>query len=379
MALDNRGPELGAVCYAFAAVALVSALLRFYVRLRIVKSFGVDDYFMLVSLISFLLFVASSLIGIHFGAGRHLLAISNYGREKAIMCWWFCYLWYCLAMTATKVSIGYFLLRVVVRRTHLWIIYSVMGLNILSGIAFFFITLFQCTPVSKFWNRDQPGKCLGMDAVISITYVYGACSIICDFTCTLLPIFIIWGLNMDKRSKVALMPVMALACVASSATVVRFAYCKDAKDPDFLYATINIVIWSTIEQGLAVTAGSLATLRPLLRSLAQKLGFTSARPSELKDSDYHDRFQYGRKSKNNPEISNGEGLRLAPIKDHEGRLASATASDSYGKTNTSWEARVPPNNESEEELTALNANSISYSRGKSLRVTTLERGQNWAQ
>ena len=139
-------------------------------------------------------------------------------------------------MTATKISICYFLLRVVVSRTHLWITYAVMALNILSGIAFFFITLFQCRPVDAFWNRDplNPGRCLGMDVVITITYVYSSCGIICDFTCTFLPMFIISGLNMDRRSKYALMPIMALACVASAATVVRFVYCKDAKDPDFL-------------------------------------------------------------------------------------------------------------------------------------------------
>ena len=34
---------------------------------------------------------------------------------------------------------------------------------------------------------------------------------------------------------------------------------------DFLYATVNIAIWSNIETGLGISAGSLATLRPLLR------------------------------------------------------------------------------------------------------------------
>lgn len=49
----------------------------------------------------------------------------------------------------------------------------------------------------------------------------------------------------------------------------------DFKNPDFLWATVDIAIWSDIEQGLAVTAGSLATLRPLYRQLSSKFGFTS--------------------------------------------------------------------------------------------------------
>jgi hypothetical protein len=42
-----------------------------------------------------------------------------------------------------------------------------------------------------------------------------------------------------------------------------------------LDATVDIAIWSTIEQGLAITAGSLATLRPLFKLLSRKLGFSS--------------------------------------------------------------------------------------------------------
>lgn len=49
--------------------------------------------------------------------------------------------------------------------------------------------------------------------VVTNTYIYSAFSIICDFAFALFPIFIIWGLNMNKRSKVALAPIMLMACV----------------------------------------------------------------------------------------------------------------------------------------------------------------------
>jgi hypothetical protein len=40
-------------------------------------------------------------------------------------------------------------------------------------------------------------------------------------------------------------------------------------------ATTDIAIWSTIEQGLAITAGSLATLRPLFFLAMRRLGLTT--------------------------------------------------------------------------------------------------------
>lgn len=48
---------------------------------------------------------------------------------------------------------------------------------------------------------------------------------------------------------------------------------------DFLYATVDIAIWSTVEQGLAITAGSLATLRPLFKHIGYSLGLTT-RPTD---------------------------------------------------------------------------------------------------
>lgn len=52
---------------------------------------------------------------------------------------------------------------------------------------------------------------------------------------------------------------------ASSAVIVRIPYIQNYADKQFLYKTTNIAIWSNIEGGLGITAGSLTTLRPLIR------------------------------------------------------------------------------------------------------------------
>ena len=80
---------------------------------------------------------------------------------------------------------------------------------------------------------------------------------------------------------------------ASIAVAVRFAYIHNFKNPDFLCksymlsllcwshllnyigATLDIAIWSCAEQGLAVIAGCLATLRPLVRFMGESCGLWS--------------------------------------------------------------------------------------------------------
>jgi hypothetical protein len=52
-----------------------------------------------------------------------------------------------------------------------------------------------------------------------------------------------------------------------------------------LYDTVDIAIWSTVEQCLAITAAGLATLQPLIKLIGYKLGFAS-RPTLPDPSGY---------------------------------------------------------------------------------------------
>jgi len=61
------------------------------------------------------------------------------------------------------------------------------------------------------------------------------------------------------------------------ATIIRVPYVKSLNNTDdFLYATIEVAIWSSCELGLGMTAANCATLRPLFRKLLPSLGFQSS-------------------------------------------------------------------------------------------------------
>lgn len=49
---NNRGPQLLAVNFLFLFMAVIATALRCYTRIFIVKSFGVDDYLMVVATVS---------------------------------------------------------------------------------------------------------------------------------------------------------------------------------------------------------------------------------------------------------------------------------------------------------------------------------------
>lgn len=158
--------------------------------------------------------MTSVVVGVKYGTGRHHWDLEPADEQKAMQAWWFCYLWYCLGMIASKISIGYFLLRITVRKLDIWIIYSVMSITVIAGAIFFFATLFQCNPVSFFWDRSLAnGTCVNIEVIIALTYFYSACSVICDFTFAILPVFLIMSLRMDRKTRLALVPIVTMACV----------------------------------------------------------------------------------------------------------------------------------------------------------------------
>ena len=63
-------------------------------------------------------------------------------------------------------------------------------------------------------------------------------------------------------------------------------YLMKFKSPDFLWDTLDVAIWSDIEQGLAITAGSLATLRPLYRDVTRRLGWTDVATQTFPTGDH---------------------------------------------------------------------------------------------
>ncbi|KAL3471740.1 integral membrane protein [Aspergillus californicus] len=265
----DRSIAVQTVAAVFMPIAVIAVMLRCYVRGFLIKGFGWDDGTMVVAMLFYVMFSACMIGGTRYGTGRKFENLTSHQRVTAMEYWWLCEIAYCFASIGCKVSVCIFLLRITVKRLHMWLLYIVMALTVISGLAFMFIMLLQCKPLEFFWTRTAvpvpEGHCIDIQIVIAMTYVYSFFAALCDFTVGILPIFIVHKLQMRKQTKLAVIGILSMACIASSAVIVRMPFVNTFADDDFLWATIEIAIWSNIETGLGITAGSLATLRPLLR------------------------------------------------------------------------------------------------------------------
>ncbi|KAJ0418792.1 hypothetical protein BJY00DRAFT_324727 [Aspergillus carlsbadensis] len=322
---NDRSLAVTTVAAVFMSVATVAVLLRCYVRGFLIKAFGWDDAVMVVAMAFYLMFSGCMIGGAIYGTGRRFAVLTAHERVTAMKYWWLCEIAYCFASIGCKVSVCIFLMRITVRRLHIWILSFVMAFTVITGLLFMFIMLLQCKPLEYFWTRTAldptiEGSCISIEIVIIMTYVYSAFAALCDFTVGILPIFIVRKLHMRRKTKMAVVGILGMACVASSAVIVRFPYVKTFRDPDFLYATVEIAIWSNIEAGLGITAGSLATLRPLLRHW---LGSTTS------DGDYNNASPFPGRS---------GSKRLGGTRDHERNRAFPLGS----LDNSSTQARLRP-------------------------------------
>ncbi|KAJ4339632.1 hypothetical protein N0V87_003073 [Didymella glomerata] len=144
---------------------------------------------------------------------------------------------------------------------------------VVIGVTYFFLSLFQCAPVDFFWTRMRgvtDGKCINMDVIIGMTYLYGSVAAATDIGFGVLLGALVWRLNVERRTKVLIAPLLGMACIASYAALVRMPYIENFKSADFLYGTVDISLWSTVEVGVSVFAANLATLRPLIQHVSEK-------------------------------------------------------------------------------------------------------------
>ena len=179
-------------------------------------------------------YIASSLVGVHYGTGRHHRDLTKENIEIARHCWWFCYIFYSWSMICAKMSIGFLLLRISFKRIHTWILYAAMLTSVVAGGAFFLVVVFQCWPVYRFWKDHTLDVCVTNDLIVGLAYVYSVFSIISDFTFAIIPGFLVWDLQLKRRAKIALIPLMTMGCIASAAVIARLPFVSKFNDPDFL-------------------------------------------------------------------------------------------------------------------------------------------------
>ncbi|KAF2148600.1 hypothetical protein K461DRAFT_298000 [Myriangium duriaei CBS 260.36] len=252
---------MGLTSFAIILVAVILSL-RIYVRTVIIKSFGLDDWLLLLS---FCIFVAdaavifrSGLITKRHGITAVLLEVSALDIASMLL--------YIMNQVFLKLSIALFFLRIPQRRWQIWTIRVSVTIFTIYSTGFFFLALFKCGSPDKF--NFIYGHCLSWDILGWVIYTSAILNAIVDWILITTPILVIWGSMMSRQSKVQVCAILMLGIAGSLLSVARIPFIKHLRiihSPEYFGQLVPITMLSGAETAVGIGAISLAALRPLLK------------------------------------------------------------------------------------------------------------------
>ncbi|OJD26601.1 hypothetical protein ACJ73_02010 [Blastomyces percursus] len=264
----NKGPMLNAITWTECSVALVLVMARVITRTRLIQRWGWDDAFMCLAMACALVNTICVTICIHYGTGRHVYYLNEHQKVQANKFNWISQGFHVMSTNWGKVSIGFFLLRIVDRaKRQKYVFFGGMVLLTIVNSVCVYTIYGQCTPTTALWNGTGPGKkgsCWHPNLQRDYAFFQGSFSAASDLALALYPVFIIWRLQMARKLKIGLTCVLALGIVATAAAIVKTIFLAElVARADYTFETINLTTWISTEQYVIIIAACIPTLGPL--------------------------------------------------------------------------------------------------------------------
>ncbi|RMJ24322.1 hypothetical protein PHISP_04796 [Aspergillus sp. HF37] len=155
---------------------------------------------------------------------------------------------YTLALLGFKLALLTSYLRIAgFVNTYRYTTYVVMALVTCNQFIFTFVITLACHPVSKQWNPSKPGWCIN---TVASYYAIAGTSLGFDLVIIILPLPVLFKLQLKLKQKVVLCSLFALGFFITAIQIVRIFTISSLKTYTDSQA---IVLWSNIEIGLGVS------------------------------------------------------------------------------------------------------------------------------
>ncbi|KAF2970417.1 hypothetical protein GQX73_g3156 [Xylaria multiplex] len=266
-ARDSLPPAI----YTFIVLNTIAVGLRIFVRTCMSKSFGYDDYAMVVAFVGFITLCSLTLVSLSNGYGD-VEVKPKYNVSEAVRFFVASTITYVIVLYIAKLSVALVLLRIAVtsKGVRILIICSIVALTIWTTVTTF-IVAFQCRPLSLAWGEGTKGTCLPAAVLANTGYSISAMDIASSFLYAGLPAYLLKGVQLSTRVKASIIVLLGLGVASSVVTIIRLKYLVDVgnlKSPTGVEAAnayLTTFVYSITEVGLTLFTGSLAALRPLLK------------------------------------------------------------------------------------------------------------------
>lgn len=134
----------------------------------------------------------------------HLEDISVQTASIGLKYWFLSEVLYVVSTGLVRSAVALLLLRLTPQPTLRKIIYGAMCCTLVNTVIAIPLVTFQCSPPSFFWEQvlgRTDGTCLNPSVLPGMTMAYSVTSFIVDCILALLPIALLWNVDMDRRLK----------------------------------------------------------------------------------------------------------------------------------------------------------------------------------
>ncbi|KAI1281497.1 hypothetical protein F5Y07DRAFT_262446 [Xylaria sp. FL0933] len=162
--ISSLGAGSIAISVIFPVAAVVSAILRLRARRSATLSWTVDDYMIMVALLSVISYAIIDIIAVaKYSFGTHVIFLPVLSILGILKLWFANGLVMIASSTFAKLSIAYFYRRVLPPYRSSKSTLILLVIVYAWGIAYLAASLFSCIPVSKRWDPTNVGSCYPTD------------------------------------------------------------------------------------------------------------------------------------------------------------------------------------------------------------------------
>ncbi|KAI1213729.1 uncharacterized protein F4807DRAFT_456276 [Annulohypoxylon truncatum] len=286
----GRGPAILGVAWALTIVCLIFTGVRIYIRRRAPSVLGWDDWLIVVAALIQIVHTGFVTEACHWGAGMHDADLTPTQEINILKWFWISTTPALLVSIISRISAAILLIRIFGKKIWFkWYLIICTALQILSGIIAIIFIWIQQAPIESVWNpmikptHKRPAHLNDYSA-----YLAQALFAFADLSYVILPVWIIWRLNMSLRTKVGLGIILGLSCISFVGSVMKAVTSSEAKTE---YASSLVILWSALEQTLVIIISCVPAIRhvvlaeiPLVKLISASIVRMISRDSSRKSS-----------------------------------------------------------------------------------------------
>ncbi|KAI1768370.1 hypothetical protein GGR53DRAFT_517810 [Hypoxylon sp. FL1150] len=266
---DNHAGDTIASVVLCLTLATVAVCLRLYTRYFILNKFWFDDILAIIGLMGSMTNGIVLCVHTKYGLGAHVWDL-DFNSEQGVMFFKMFYInsiTYNTSLMLIKCTLFLQYYRLIQEVPHYRKFYLVV-MSVVTGwvISQEFVLVFACTPIESYWNHNIDGTCLNSNV---IGWMNAIGNLVTDLVILLLPIPVVWRLNLNSGRKWAVLGIFGLGfftCIISICRMVFFAKLSD----DISWDLVAIAAWGEAESSSGLICSSLIALGPLIRRFSRR-------------------------------------------------------------------------------------------------------------